>query len=47
MPEKRLWHSDRTKLERLSCFRTYLSSLLTLQLHSVDLRSVLLNWLQL
>lgn len=47
MPEKRFWHSDKTKLERLSCFRVYLSSLSMLQLHSMDMRSVLINWLQL
>ena len=47
MPEKRFWHSNKVVQERLGCFRTYLASLRTLSLHSQDLRSVLLNWLQL
>jgi DnaJ family protein A protein 2 len=47
IPEKRLWHSNKVVQERLHCFRVYLDSLRSLALHSQDLRSVLLNWLQL
>ena len=47
IPEKRLWHSNKVVQERLHCFRVYLDSLRLLALHSQDLKSVLLNWLQL
>jgi hypothetical protein len=45
LPEKKLWNSAGVVRDRVEHFNKYLRALQTLQMHSLDIRGVVLGWL--